>query len=405
MKTAVGYRVGWLIDGTGHPAVENRLIIVDAGRIQRILDAGAPVPPEIEIVDWSKFTVFPALIDSHAHLVLSGSTEPTVRQNQINNAYAVRRSVIRRHLCQYLHCGVTAVRDGGDHHGHALRYKCDPANSSFSLVTIASAGRARHAPGRYGKLIGIAVKDGMSLSQSAFGKPTRRDHLKLVNSGLNSLTQFGVESRPQFDRNQLAGAVEAAREHGQSVMVHANGHLPVKLAIDAGCASIEHGFFMGRDNMKRMAHRGIVWVPTAVTMKAYGDYLERQGHLSDASFGDISRKNLQHQLDQIAAARRLGVTLALGTDAGSPGVHHGLAVKDELTLFVAAGFSVEGAIRCASRNGALLMGLSDRGEIAPGMRADFNAVAAVPEKVLDALHHIAHRVVEGRCLDVEHSPC
>jgi imidazolonepropionase-like amidohydrolase len=188
-------------------------------------------------------------------------------------------------------------------------------------------------------------------------------------------------------------------------MVHANGHLPVKLAIDAGCASIEHGFFMGRDNMKRMAHRGIVWVPTAVTMKAYGDYLERQGHLSDASFGDISRKNLQHQLDQIAAARRLGVTLALGTDAGSPGVHHGLAVKDELTLFVAAGFSVEGAIRCASRNGALLMGLSDRGEIAPGMRADFNAVAAAPEKVLDALHHIAHRVVEGRCLDVAHSPC
>jgi imidazolonepropionase-like amidohydrolase len=273
------------------------------------------------------------------------------------------------------------------------------------MVTISAAGRARHALGRYGKLIGIAVKAGMTLSQSAFGRPTRRDHLKLVNSGLNSLTHFGVESPPQFEPDQLAGAVEAARQHGQSVMVHANGYLPVKLAIDAGCASIEHGFFMGRDNMMRMADRGIVWVPTAVTMKAYGDCLEDRGDPGDASFRDVAGKNLEHQLAQITTARGLGVTLALGTDAGSPGVHHGLAVKGELKLFVTAGFSVEGAIRCASRNGAMLMGLFDRGEIAPGMRADFNAVQASPEKLPDALHHILHRVVEGRCVDLECSLC
>jgi hypothetical protein len=180
-----------------------------------------------------------------------------------------------------------------------LRYRRDTATHSPMMVTIASPGRARHAPGRYGKLIGIPVEAGKSLAQSAFGAPTQRDHLKLVNSGLNSLTQFGVESLPQFNETELAAAIAAARKRGQPTMVHANGYLPVKLAVDAGCNSIEHGFFMGRENMRRMADHGVVWVPTAVTMKAYGDYLKDQGHRSDPSFADVSRKNLEHQLEQI----------------------------------------------------------------------------------------------------------
>ncbi len=400
-STTIVYRVGWLIDGTGQPAVANRMVTIAAGRIQHILDAGTLLPPGVAVVDLSDCTVFPALIDSHVHLVMSGATESSIRQTQLNSTYMDRRKIIADHLVQHLACGVLAVRDGGDHHGDTLRYKLDPAVRPQPLVTIASPGRARHAPGRYGKLIGIPVNEGLTLAQSALERDTQRDHLKLVNSGLNSLTQFGVESPPQFDEHELGKAVAAARELGQPTMVHANGYLPVKLAVNAGCASIEHGFFMGKENMRRMADHGVVWVPTAVTMQAYTDYLKIQGHRSDPSFADVSRKNLEHQLEQINTARMMGVTLALGTDAGSPGVHHGLSVKAELQLFVAAGFSVEGAIRCASRNGALLMGLSDRGEIAPGMQADFMAVKTPPEQVLDELHRIAHRIVQGRSIQVD----
>ena len=399
ISTTMAYRVGWLIDGTGKPAVKNRIVTIDGSRIQAILVPEDPQPAGMTIVDLSDCTVFPALIDSHVHLVMSGSTEPSIRLEQLTRRYTNRLETIAQHLRQHLACGVIAVRDGGDHNGDTLRYKRDTTVHPPTVVTIASAGRARHAPGRYGKLIGIPVEAGMTLAQSAFGTNTQRDHLKLVNSGLNSLTQFGVETPPQFNDNELATAVAAARRRGQPTMVHANGYLPVKLAVDAGCASIEHGFFMGRENINRMADHGVVWVPTAVTMKAYGDYLKAQGHRSDTSFAEVSLKNLEHQLEQIAIARQLGVTLAVGTDAGSPGVHHGQSLKTELQLFVASGFSVEGAIRCASRNGALLMGLLQRGKIAPGMRADFLAVKASPEGVPDALHQIVHRVVEGRAID------
>jgi imidazolonepropionase-like amidohydrolase len=400
-STTLGYRVGWLIDGTGRPALENRMVVVRAGRIQRISNAEDPQPQGMTVVDLADCSVFPGLIDSHVHLVMSGTTDPGIRRNQLKSNYTDRRKTIADHLRQHLACGVLAVRDGGDHNGDTLRYTQEitahpPAPAP---VTIASPGRARHAQGRYGKLIGIPVKAGETLVHSAFGKDSRRSHLKLVNSGLNSLTQFGVESAPQFKGNELEAVVAAARKRGLPVMVHANGYLPVKLAVDAGCDSIEHGFFMGRENMRRLADTGAVWVPTAVTMKAYSDYLKNQGHRSDPSFAEVSKKNLEHQLAQISAARDLGVRIALGTDAGSPGVHHGLAVQEELRLLIMAGFSVEGAIRCASRNGALLMGLSERGTLAPGMRADFMAVRASVANLPDELHRIAHRVVGGRLLD------
>jgi imidazolonepropionase-like amidohydrolase len=224
-STTIGYRVGWLIDGTGKPAVTNRVITINAGRFQRIFEANDPQLQGMNIVDLSDCTVFPALVDSHVHLVMSGTLEPSKRQKQLNSTYTDRRKTIAEHLRQHLRFGVLAVRDGGDHNGDTLRFKRDAATQPTTMVTIASPGRARHAPGRYGKLIGIPVEAGKTLVQSAFEKEIRRDHLKLVNSGLNSLTQFGVESAPQFDENELAAAVKAARERGQRTMVHANGHL------------------------------------------------------------------------------------------------------------------------------------------------------------------------------------
>ena len=392
------YDAGWLIDGTGAPARRNCRIVVEDHHIHRIGDASEPVPEGTARVDLSHCTVIPALIDTHVHLVMSGTTEHTIRKQQLESGYADRRGTIARHLAQHLACGVTAVRDGGDHNGDVLRYISEQRRADIDRITIKAPGRARHAKGRYGKLIGIPVEPGTRLVDSVQSTGIRRDHLKLVNSGLNSLTQFAVETPPQFDAEDLKHAVDAAHRLGIPSMVHANGHLPVQLAVEAGCTSIEHGFFMGRENMQRMADRGTVWVPTAVTMKAYQDYLKSQGHRSDPSFAEVSRRNLDHQLEQIGRARELGVILAVGTDAGSPGVHHGSAVKSEIELFIAAGFSTEAAIRCASRNGALLMGMDDRGEIAAGMRADFIAVGAPPENVVEALGRIVCVVVAGETL-------
>ena len=141
-------------------------------------------------------------------------------------------------------------------------------------------------------------------------------------------------------------------------MVHANGKMPVNIAVAAGCHSIEHGFFMGRENLKQMAGGGITWVPTAVTMKAYSDHMQQNDRQAD-----VVRKNLDHQLEQLRRAKDIQVLVAIGTDAGSPGVHHGAAVADEIGLLLEAGFSIQEAIRCATWNGAKLLGLKETGRL------------------------------------------
>lgn len=214
------------------------------------------------------------------------------------------------------------------------------------------AGRAWHRPGRYGKLIGREPAADGSLAEAIAAENAKIDHVKIVNSGLNSLMKFGYQTSPQFTLEEMKAAVKTARRKGLFVMVHANGIIPVEIAVSAGCRSIEHGFFMGKENLKKMAEKDIFWIPTAATMKAYCEHWERVGQNPA-----VARRNLEHQMEQIATAKELGVSIAAGTDAGSIGVHHGRGIIQELIILKRAGLSIQAAIQCATANGARLLNL------------------------------------------------
>jgi imidazolonepropionase-like amidohydrolase len=225
------------------------------------------------------------------------------------------------------------------------------------------------------------------------------DHVKIVNSGLNSLVDFGKETTPQFSLGDLRKAVLCARKRGLKVMVHANGRKPVRDAIDSGCDSIEHGFFMGRENLERLAEKQITWVPTAFTMEAYARTFGKASREND-----VARKNLDHQLDQIRQAKDFGVRMAIGTDAGSLGVHHGEAVREEIRLFLVAGLGLGEAVQCATSMGAALLGLEDRaGRLMPGSPATFLAVKAEPERLLETLGSPERVYVKGIPIPSLHS--
>jgi imidazolonepropionase-like amidohydrolase len=177
-------------------------------------------------------------------------------------------------------------------------------------------------------------------------------------------------------------------------MVHANGRLPVQEALEGGCHSIEHGFFMGRDNLARMAERQCVWVPTACTMKAYAEILD---HERDYAAAGVAQRNLSDQLRQLAIARELGVTVALGTDAGSPGVLHGESVFEEMKLLAKAGYSLAEIVRCATSAAARLMGLdTSMGLIAEGRSADFIVARGTPAQLPRKLSYLEGIYIGGK---------
>jgi imidazolonepropionase-like amidohydrolase len=96
-------------------------------------------------------------------------------------------------------------------------------------------------------------------------------------------------------------------------------------------------------------------------------------------------------------ARELGVRLAAGTDAGSFGVRHGVALAEDLKLIIEAGFSVEEAIGCATSAGARLLGLDhELGRLAPGMPANFIIVPGPPSSLPDSLADVKAVCVNGK---------
>ncbi len=379
MSRSLFIRAGALIDGTGRPAVKDVLLEVEEGRIASIEVARPDDLARIQYADFSALTMIPGLIDVHVHLCMSGTDDADVRAAQLERPYDEARKVIAHHLVQHLKHGVAAVRDGGDHDGHTLRFAKEALHAL--PICVRTAGHAFRAQGRYGKLIGRPVGDGYMLAEAIEADAREIDHVKIVNSGLNSLTRFGRETAPQFDLCQLREAVQRAHGLGLKVMVHANGSIPVRSAVEAGCDSIEHGFFMGQENMERMADRGTVWVPTAFTMKAYSERLD-PGTVETR----VARRTFEHQLAQIAAAYEKGVDMATGTDAGSLGVDHGAALREEIAIFMAAGIPLEKVIRCASLHGARLLGLErEMGSLVKGMPATFVVISGPPENLPSSL--------------------
>lgn len=382
---------GWLFDGSGGPVQEKMLLKIVNGKFAAIEQYKPDiVPNSFQLNDLSHCTLIPPLVDSHAHLFMSGTIDQKIREWQLTAGYDALRPIIRQHLHYLFSHGVLAARDGGDKGGFALRYRSE--KEMHKEIILKCAGRAWHKKGRYGSLIGRHPEEGENLSEACKRDNDLVDQVKLVNSGLNSLEIFGRETGPQFTREDIAEVVAAAEQQGRKVMVHANGRIPVRLAVEGGCHSIEHGFFMGRENLQLMAEKGTFWVPTLFTMKAYGENINSTQVGADRK---VVEKNLNHQIEQLAMARELGVRVALGTDAGSLGVLHGESMVEEMKLFRKAGYSFAEIVQCATSNGAELLGIADFGQIANGKTATFLVARGAPAQLPRKLSYIEAIYLKG----------
>ncbi len=201
---------GSLIDGSGGPIQEKVLLKIVDGRFAAI-DKYSPadgLDPAL-ITDLSHCTVLPPLVDSHVHLFMSGSTDKQTRERQLTAGYDELRPVIARHLQDLFSHGVLAVRDGGDKGGYALTYR--QTKEMHPEIILKVVGRAWHAEGRYGGLIGRFPSDGMNLVEAFARQSEAVDQVKLVNSGFNSLKVFGQETEPQFSTAELAAGRRGCR--------------------------------------------------------------------------------------------------------------------------------------------------------------------------------------------------
>ncbi|MDR3089537.1 MAG: amidohydrolase family protein [Desulfobulbaceae bacterium] len=364
-------RVGWLIDGLGGAIRRDVTLGVADGKIVSITETADQRGDEPHL-DLSRATILPHLIDSHIHLWLSASTDPEYRARQCQATPEAITAQIKQNLGYLLAHGVVVARDLGDRHGLAL---AESRRFTDAPTRIIASGPGWHQNGRYGTLFAHAPETGETLVVACRRGDDGAPWLKIFQSGANSLKIFGQAAKPQFSAEEMRAATAWAHSQGKKVAVHANGAEAAHSALTAGCDSIEHGYFIGEENLREMARRGVVWAPTLVPMRALADY----PGLSPAERA-IAAKNLAHQIEQVRLGRKLGVQIVCGTDAGCTGVICGDALREELALLMKAGFSLAEAVKSATSDAASLLGLPGF-SLAPGQPADFLVVRASPAQL------------------------
>jgi imidazolonepropionase-like amidohydrolase len=166
--------------------------------------------------------------------------------------------------------------------------------------------------------------------------------------------------------------------------VHCSGHDGVENCLAAGVDTVEHGFFLDRDQLARMRDRDLAWVPTFAPVQFQLD------HAADLKWSDLVAGNLRRILDAHAAmlahAAAIGVRLVAGSDAGSHGVAHGHGFLWELELMERAGLPAARVLRSATGDSAARLHLDEPlGVLTPGARARW---MLTPAPVLDSVAHL-----------------
>ena len=373
-----------LIDGTGSLPVSNGVALIEGNEIVSAGGAQAvKVPEDTEIIDAKGMTLMPGLIDTHDHLA-SFSYEIASRWG-ITEPRSTRHLRIASVLKQTLDTGYTLVRDAGGLDA-GFRMSVDEGlvpgprlRVALGFITPTGGMADRVSPLGYrppaGEDSGLpwGVADGPVAMRAKVREMVGAgaDVIKTATTGGASSTAGLGPKDVLFERAELEALVDEAHKRGRRVMCHALGGEGLRMAIEVGVDSIEHGSYLDEDPrlLEMMAQKGIVFTPT------YGVYTFHAIHGTPHGRARAAALR-EHHVNSLRMALDYGVTVTAGTDEG--GWEHGNNAH-ELTCLVEAGMTPMQAIVAATGDAAKCVGLdADIGSIAPGKRADLILVDGNP---------------------------
>ena len=364
-----------VIDGTGEVR-EDRFIVLDGGAIADICPmADFPETPNAEVIDVAGHTVMPGIIDCHVHLSIDGDADPIGQVVADSDALAALR--MAKNAEKTLAAGITTVRDLGakNHVDISFRrainegvYRAGPRLILSGQPVTMTGGHCW----QFGR-----EANGVDDVRRAAREQIRAgaDCVKLMATG-GILTQGNEIGAAQLEEAEMRAAIEEADKAGKLTAVHAHGASGIKNGVRAGVHSVEHAYYLDDEGIDMMLARGTWLVPTAAAV----DLVVENG--IDAGIPpDVVEKAeaaIESQRATCRKAWRAGVKIAMGTDAGTPYNRHGDNMQ-ELAAMVAVGMSPMEAICAATRQGAELLGLSQKiGTIETGKTADILVVDGDP---------------------------
>src|SRR5579862_6429094 len=251
-------RAGTLIDGKSGKVLHDQVIIVRGNRIESVSDgAGAKIPAGANVIDLSKQTVLPGLIDSHTHIFLQGEdpAKGGYDANILTAPLALRAARATVSARRALEQGFTTLRDeeteGAGYGDVGIKEAINLGYIPGPRLFVAT--RAISTTGGY-PLEGYAPELEMPKGAQIADGPveTRRAAREQLDHGADWIKVYMTHrswvgkngelvSQPTLTVEELRAVVDETHGWGKKVACHAYSGIGLHRALDGGCDSIEHG--------------------------------------------------------------------------------------------------------------------------------------------------------------------
>jgi len=370
----IAYLGATLFDGTSRVPRRESCIIVEGDSIAEIVFGGAGIDG-VERIDVHGLTVMPGLIDSHIHLAMWGLD--LLKHQESEMALLACQTVAN--MRQVLELGVTYARDlGGLAAGFREAVDRGLVKGPRLKTSVAYLNPTAGMMDKTSRQ-GLVCEGFPGTPDPVCDGPeeVRRKVREVARAGADLIkvgSTGGVSScrchpwQQTFNRPELEAAVEEAHRLGLKVACHALAGPGVRMAVEAGVDTLEHGAELDEECVAMMAARGMWYVPT---LAAYRMAAER------------GKSYYRTRADALAASHRRsvqmamagGVQIAMGSDAGPFGLDSAL----EIDMLVEAGMSRHQALIAATSDAAKCLGVDDQvGTVEAGKQADLLFLSGDP---------------------------
>src|SRR6266403_1134331 len=364
-------RLGKLVDGTGR-VLTDAIVIVENERVAAGTSAANTIPAGAEVVDLSRYTGIPGMIDAHTHMTYGpGAATPGTRSTVVNMVLG------QDGLKKTLEAGVTTVRDmnAADYVDVAMRDLINIGQWVGPRMLVVGCGlrapRSRYNPA--GNPLGCGEGNG----PDEFARAARQQ----IAAGVDWIKIFGSTGSGQdvsgfqtVTYEEMKAAVDVVHGMGKKVAIHSYGPSGARDAIRAGADSLEHATDMDDEAIAEMVRKKVYYVPTIDHNRYYIENGDKIGYA--AGYKEKLQAFIPRNLETARKAFKAGVKFAMGSDAIYTMVGQNTR---ELGWFVKAGMTPEQALRTATTNAAELLGKEkELGAVGPGYFADIVAVEGDP---------------------------
>ena len=384
-----------LFDSTGTALKDRATLVVRGDRIVSVGSAAAPAGARV--VDLGDATILPGFIDAHTHLTLEFQKDYYhFIYNRLMRFPAEQAMYAAMYARRTLEAGFTTVRNVGanDFVDVGLRNAINAGVAEGPRILTAVHGVG--SPGGHfddysfppdkvkpwGPIEGICSGPEECREAVRYQMKWGADLIKIAASG-GVLSEADPVDVPQLTLEEMSAIVSEAHKWRRKVAAHCHGDAAARIAIEAGVDSIEHGSFLTEDTLKLMKAKGVYLVPTR--MAVYWVSKQADAGAYPQKIADKARAAAAAHGTMFKAALRIGVPIALGTDAGV--YPHGMNAM-EFGLMADLGMSPAAALLAGTRESAKLLGIeAEVGTLEAGKVAD---VVAVPGRVLGDIHATEH---------------